>query len=155
MPRCWMALSGPDCWGWSRSPAVPPHHAAQEAARQQQLALDRVSRLAEANSLLFASQRVAQTLPASLDREEVLDSTVARLNSMVQHDALVVHLVDEQTGVVVPARSRGVAHPRNHDISALPRGLRLASESHKTVRLDDLAAADRVAEGTHCGLYAA
>src|SRR4029079_4020733 len=38
------------------------HRAGLEAARQQQLALDRVSRLAEANSLLFSLQRVAQTL---------------------------------------------------------------------------------------------
>ena len=51
------------------------HRAAQESARQQQAALDRVGRLAEANALLFSLQRVAQTLPASLDLDDVLDST--------------------------------------------------------------------------------
>ena len=64
------------------------HRAGLEAARQQQLALDRVSRLAEANSLLFSLQRVAQTLPASLDLDDVLDSTVQRMQAMVRHDAL-------------------------------------------------------------------
>ncbi|MGZ4767788.1 MAG: hypothetical protein ACXVLX_03950, partial [Ilumatobacteraceae bacterium] len=62
------------------------HRAGLEAARQQQLALDRVSRLAEANSLLFSLQRVAQTLPASLDLDDVLDSTVQRMQAMVRHD---------------------------------------------------------------------
>ena len=53
------------------------HRAALDSARQQRLAQDRVSMLAEANSLLFALQRVAQTLPASLDLDEVLDSTIS------------------------------------------------------------------------------
>src|SRR3954469_19467892 len=48
--------------------------AAQQSAQQQQAALDRMGRLAEANALLFSLQRVAQTLPASLDLDEVLDS---------------------------------------------------------------------------------
>ena len=40
-----------------------------EAERQNSLALDRLGRLADANALLYALHRVAQTLPASLDIE--------------------------------------------------------------------------------------
>jgi len=131
------------------------HRAAHDAARQQQVALDRVSRLAEANSLLFALQRVAQTLPASLDLDDVLDSTVGRLRSMVRHDVMAVYLIDDQVGQALPARSHGIERPRVYELDALPRGLRLASESHKTVRIDELAPGDCIAVGTRSGLYAA
>jgi hypothetical protein len=50
-----------------------------EADRQQTLALDRLGRLADANALLFSLHRVAQSLPASLDLDEALDSTMGRL----------------------------------------------------------------------------
>ncbi len=131
------------------------HRAAVDAARQQQVALDRVSRLAEANSLLFALQRVAQTLPASLDLDEVLDSTVGRLKSMVTHDALVVYLLDSASQRMVPARTRGVLHARAFPLYQLPKGLQTAIDSPKTVRIDDLAAGQGVAADSRSGLYAA
>src|SRR5262249_22734253 len=46
-----------------------------EADRERDLALDRLSRLADANALLYSLHRVAQTLPQSLDMSDVLDST--------------------------------------------------------------------------------
>jgi signal transduction histidine kinase len=131
------------------------HRAAADAARQQAMAMDRVSRLAEANSLLFSLQRVAQTLPASLDLEEVLDSTVGRLKSMVQHDALAVYLLDTTTQRMVPARTNGVPDPTSHPLNALPRGLQMAMDSPKTVRLDELADGQGIAPDSHSGLYAA
>ncbi|MEN9644411.1 MAG: hypothetical protein RL238_1080 [Actinomycetota bacterium] len=131
------------------------HRAAADAARQQAMAMDRVSRLAEANSLLFSLQRVAQTLPASLDLEEVLDSTVGRLKSMVQHDALAVYLLDTTTQRMVPARTNGVPDPRAHALNALPRGLQMAMDSPKTVRLDEIAEGQGIAPDSHSGLYAA
>ena len=48
-----------------------------EADRQHSLALDRLGRLADANTLLFSLHRVTQSLPASLDLDEVLDTTIA------------------------------------------------------------------------------
>ena len=110
------------------------HRAALDAARQQQVALDRVSRLAEANSLLFALQRVAQTLPASLDYDDVLDSTVGRLRTMMRHDALAVYLVEPATRRVVPARTEGIQQPRAFPLDRLPNGLQNAIESPKTVQ---------------------
>lgn len=131
------------------------HRAAAEAAKQQQVALDRVSRLAEANSLLFALQRVAQTLPASLDLDEVLDSTVGRLRSMVSHDVLALFLLDTTTDRLVPARTHGVARPHAYELDDLPRGMQLALESPKTVRIDFLSDGQGVAPDSHSGLYAA
>ena len=56
----------------------------EESARQQMIALDRLGRLADANALLFSLHRVAQTLPASLDLDDVLDSTLSRLRDAVR-----------------------------------------------------------------------
>jgi len=131
------------------------HRAAHDAARQQQVALDRVSRLAEANSLLFALQRVAQTLPASLDMDDVLDSTVGRLRTMVRHDLLAVYLVDPVTRRANPARTHGIGKARVYHLDRLPPGLRQASDSPKTVRIDELAPGDGVSPDARCGLYAA
>jgi signal transduction histidine kinase len=131
------------------------HRAAHDAARQHQVALDRVSRLAEANSLLFALQRVAQTLPASLDLEEVLDSTVGRLRTMVRHDLLAVYLVDASTRRATPARTHGITSARTYPLDRLPAGLRQASESLKTIRIDQLTEGEGVSPGAQCGLYAA
>ena len=55
-----------------------------EADRQHSLALDRLGRLADANALLFSLHRVTQTLPASLDLDDVLDTTMGRLRSLVR-----------------------------------------------------------------------
>ena len=131
------------------------HRAAHEAARQQQAALDRVSRLAEANSLLFALQRVAQTLPASLDLQEVLDSTVSRLRTMLRHDALVVYLVEPGTDRAVPVRMHGTSEAVPYRPHELPAGLRTAVESPKTVRLDSFRPGSGVTPTARSGLYSA
>jgi signal transduction histidine kinase len=131
------------------------HRAAADAARQQQAAMDRVSRLAEANSLLFSLQRVAQTLPASLDLEEVLDSTVGRLRTMLAHDAIGVYLLDTATQQMVPARTNGIPAPQAFELSHLPRGLQMAIDSPKTVRFDKLIDGHGVSPESHSGLYAA
>ena len=61
-----------------------------EADRQHSLALDRLGRLADANALLFSLHRVAQTLPASLDLDEVLDTTIGRLRDLFDFDVAAV-----------------------------------------------------------------
>lgn len=134
------------------------HRAAVEAAEQQQLALDRVSRLSEANSLLFSLQRVAQTLPASLDLDEVLSSTIARVRSMVKHDAIIVYLLDG--GRFVPVRAIGCDARPALTYQQLPSALRAAVESPKTVRREWITfvegtAPDAVTPGARCGLYGA
>jgi len=131
------------------------HRAGLEAARQQQLALDRVSRLAEANSLLFSLQRVAQTLPASLDLDDVLDSTVQRMQAMVRHDALSVFLVNATDRAVEPIRALGFTPPSSFQLDRLPEGLRSAMDSPRTVRIDDLSFRGGVSASARSGLYGA
>src|SRR5207248_9284947 len=53
-----------------------------EAEVRHSLALDRISRLAEANALLSSLHRVAQSLPSSFDLGEILESTVGRVRGL-------------------------------------------------------------------------
>jgi signal transduction histidine kinase len=66
-----------------------------EASRRQLVAMDRLGRLADANSLLFALHRAAQTLPTSLDLDETVESTVTRLRDLFDHDVATLLLLDE------------------------------------------------------------
>ncbi len=97
----------------------------RESARQQSLALDRLGRLADANALLFSLHRVAQTLPASLDLDEVLDSTMSRLRDLFDFDSAAVLLLDETDGTWVrgPA-GRATACPARPSTDDAPRAAR-------------------------------
>jgi signal transduction histidine kinase len=131
------------------------HRLAVEAARQQQLTLARVNRLAEANSLLFSLTRVAQTLPASLDLNDVLDSTVNPMRAMVPYDTLVVLLLNPNTNQFEAARTHGIADVEPVDSSRLCAGLARALTAERTVHIDQLESGTSVAPHSSSGLYAA
>lgn len=129
---------------------------AQESANQQQAALDRVGRLAEANALLFSLQRVAQTLPASLDLDEVLDSTVTRVQSLIDHSMLTVLLQGEVAGRMEPVRITGYSSAGALGESDMPSALLEALRAPKTVRRDDVVSPTQcLAPMARSGLYAA
>ena len=79
----------------------------RESARQQSLALGQVGRLTEANGLLVSLHRVAQTLPASLDLDDVLDSTIGRLRDLMAFDSVTIFLHEEDDDTWVPVRRVG------------------------------------------------
>ena len=66
-----------------------------EADRRQLQAMDRVGRLTDANALLYQLHQVAQSLPASLDLEEVLDATHEQLRGLFEHDAMAILVLDD------------------------------------------------------------
>ena len=66
-----------------------------EADQRQILALNRLGRLADANTLLFQLHQVTQTLPASLDLDEALDATVAQVRELFDLDSLSILLFDD------------------------------------------------------------
>jgi signal transduction histidine kinase len=87
-----------------------------ELGLHQEAAWDQVTRLATANELLVALHGVAQTLPASLDLHEVIDSTRTRLRSLFQFGSLAFFVRDDTSddwnvefaeGVRLPGRLRG------------------------------------------------
>ena len=104
-----------------------------EAERRHFLALDRVSRLTEANSLLFALHRIAQALPASLDLDEALNSTLDQLRDLVSFDVAAVLLRDESTGGLVPGITHGFKLAPTLEQDRLPPAVLSASlRSHPT-----------------------
>lgn len=107
-----------------------------EATRQTTLALDRLTQLADANALLFNLHRVAQTLPASLDLEEVLESTVVRLRNLFFNDGAVIFTVEESDGTWVAAKRAGLPVPENLVLGELPPAIRSAVLLRQVVLVD-------------------
>lgn len=79
-----------------------------EASRQQSLTLDRLNRLSDANALLFNLHRIAQTMPTSLNYDEVLDSTIVRLRGLIDFESAAVLVIDESDGSWIVARRQSM-----------------------------------------------
>jgi signal transduction histidine kinase len=108
------------------------------ASHQHSLALDHLDRLSNANALLFSLHRVAQTLPASLDLGEVLDTTVARLRGLVDFDSVAILIFDDTDGSWQVIRREGAALPNRLGPTELPKPLMEAMSSNKLVEVSDL-----------------
>ncbi len=95
-----------------------------EADRQHSVAIERLGRLADANTLLFSLHRVAQTLPASFDLDEVLDTTMNRLRDLFDSDALAIILLDDTDSRWLVLRRHGLRLPDAIPHEDLPAALR-------------------------------
>jgi signal transduction histidine kinase len=88
--------------------------------------LSRIGQLADANALLFSLHRVAQSLPASLDTDEVLDATMGRLRDLFDFEAAALLLLDDTDGSWLVARRDRVRAPGRLTTEELPRPLQRA-----------------------------
>jgi signal transduction histidine kinase len=127
-----------------------------EAEERHSLALDRMSQLTEANDLLVSLHRVAQSLPASLNLDQVIASTMARLRTLVDCDVTAVLRHDDATGRWVVGASEGllIRHPLDdHD---LPRALAAAARSSVASLVVSLAPGEGIGDEltSQSGLYA-
>src|SRR5207302_7293398 len=111
-----------------------------EAEERHSLAMDRMSRLAEANALLFSLHRVAQSLPASLDLDEVLASTMTRLRDLFAFDAGAVLLWDEAISAWVVAAGEGVRPRGSLGPEELPPIVATAAQATTATLVPDLLA---------------
>lgn len=109
-----------------------------EAEARHSLALDRLGRLSQANALLYSLNQVAQSLPASLDLDETLDSTVARLRTFYEASALAILVHDETSDEWNLARQEGVRLPPVLVEKSLPAAVRQALASEGTVLYPEL-----------------
>src|SRR5690606_21888964 len=82
--------------------------------------------------------RVTQTLPASLDLGEVLDSTLNRMKSLVSYDSIAILLFDETDGHWDVVRHHGLQVPSRLGPTELPAGLRRAMAENQLVHIPDL-----------------
>ncbi|MDQ3461956.1 MAG: GAF domain-containing sensor histidine kinase [Actinomycetota bacterium] len=127
-----------------------------EADRQHSLALDRLGRLTDANLLLYSLHRVAQTLPASLDLKEALDTTIGRLRDLFDLDGATVFLLDETDDTWVVVRSDGPRPAPVYTTGELPKPLLEALELRHPVAVDQLLQdGPGVSAEMASGLYAA
>jgi signal transduction histidine kinase len=110
-----------------------------EVEERHSQSLDRISQLAEANDLLVSLHRVAQTLPASLDLDQVLTSTVDRLRSLIDSDVVAVLVHDDTTGTWTVAASEGAVASGPLTDNTLPLPLRAATSSSVTSLVVSLA----------------
>jgi signal transduction histidine kinase len=83
------------------------HQLFGQAEKRHSLNLDRIGQLTEANALLISLHRLAQQMPASLNLEEVLASTVSRLRGLVECDVAAVLLRDHANSRWVIAVGEG------------------------------------------------
>ena len=115
-----------------------------EADRQQTIALDRLSRLANANALLFSLHRVTQTLPASLDLDDVLDTTVDRIKTLFSVDFVAILLLDDSDPDAWHVAKKDGARVRPRFTGTeLPAPVLSALSSHATLTVPDLAGAQQ------------
>jgi signal transduction histidine kinase len=127
-----------------------------EADRAHSLALDRLGRLADANTLLYSLHRVAQSLPASLDLEDVLDTTMGRLRDLFTFDGAVVFLLDETDESWVVMRWDGPRPGPSYATHELPAPLVEALSVRHPVMVGELLhAGGGVSAEMTSGLYAA
>ncbi|HTJ77263.1 MAG TPA: GAF domain-containing sensor histidine kinase [Acidimicrobiales bacterium] len=127
-----------------------------EAQERHTLTLDRMSQLTEANDLLVSLHRVAQTLPASLDLQQVLASTVNRLRSLIDCDVVAVLLHDEATGAWTLGAAEGASLPATVADAQLPRPLVAATTSSVASLVVSLAPGESLGPEilSRSGLYA-
>lgn len=126
-----------------------------EARRQRSLAVNRMERLSDANSLLYSLHRVAQTLPASLDLQEVLDTTVGRLRSLFDFNSMALFVFDETDASWMVMRSEGTTLPMRLGPTELSNPLKTAIAQNRLVDIPHLVAAgtEGLCPGGGSGLY--
>ncbi len=110
-----------------------------EADRQHSLALDRLGRLTDANALLFSLHRVTQTLPASLDLDDVLDTTITRLRGLFEFDSAAIMVLDDTDAGWQVVRRENVRLPAQLNQGDLPPPLRAALATNSVLSVPDLA----------------
>jgi signal transduction histidine kinase len=125
------------------------------ATRQREQAMARVSQLAEANALLFALQRLAQTLPASLDLDDVVSSTLQRVRALVPADAMAVYLADDTDGRLERYRAEGDELPATIELAAAPPSVRASLDAPRTSLLSRLERGAGLAPDSGSAVYAA
>lgn len=127
-----------------------------ERELEQNIAMTRIGQLADANALLFSLHRVAQALPASLDLDEALDSTMGRLRDLFDYDAAALLVLDDTDGSWVCARRDGVRLPSRFTTDELPRPVQRALTMRSLVYEPNLLASGGpgLAPSLTSGLYA-
>jgi signal transduction histidine kinase len=109
-----------------------------EVVEEQRVAvLGQATRMATANELLVSLHALAQTLPESLDLQDVVASARARLRTLLPYEALAI-LVRDDTGTAWRVElAEGLRMQPAMEIDQLPEPLRRAGVGIRPVLVDD------------------
>lgn len=126
-----------------------------EATRQHSETLDRVTQLSDANTLLFNLHRLTQTLPASLDQTEVLDSSLLKLRGLLDFDRALFLLYEESDRTWLVGRQQSLGVSGTMDPAHMPAGARSAISTWQTTYDAELRQnGGGLHHSSKCGLFA-
>lgn len=127
-----------------------------QAERRHSLALHRLTRLEQANALLAALHRVAQSLPASLDLDDALSSTLSGLRDLARFDLMIVLVFEPTTSSWTVGAAEGTRLSGALVTEELPGALRRAIEDARSVLVEDFEPAGDhgLGSASRAGVYA-
>jgi signal transduction histidine kinase len=120
-----------------------------EIEAQRAAAVDQATQMATANDLLVSLHALAQTLPASFDLGEVVESIRQRVRALFPYTALVVLVPDDAGAGWRAELTEGVRVPPRLNERELPQPLRRAMAS-----LEPIVITDRITEHGEDGFAA-
>ena len=117
---------------------------------------DAIDQLSSANQLLLSLQKIAITLPSSLDLETVLDQAVAQVPELVGADIVTILLANKDATRLTIVRGRGSANLLELAVKDLPPHIREALDLNRSIaiRLSQLEKgfAEEASVGAYCAL---
>ena len=117
---------------------------------------DAIDQLSSATQLLLSLQKIAITLPSSLDLETVLDQAVAQVPELVGADIVTILLANKDATRLTIVRGRGSANLLEVAVKDLPPHIREALDLNRSIaiRLSQLEKgfAEEASVGAYCAL---
>ena len=92
--------------------------------RRNDVDQDAIDQLSSANQLLLSLQKIAITLPSSLDLETVLDQAVSQVPDLVGADIVTILLANKDASRLTIVRGRGSANLLEIAVQDLPAHIR-------------------------------
>jgi signal transduction histidine kinase len=131
------------------------HRVLSETLERHSAAIDSMQRLNTANSLLLSLHRVAQSLPESLDLDDVMRSTLTNARQLFKCDSAAILLHHEAPDVLLVGMAEGMRLPATVQLAGYPT-LRSAQVSQLPIRLNMLPADAQspLNESTKSAIYA-
>ena len=124
--------------------------------RRNDIDQDAIDQLSSANQLLLSLQKIAITLPSSLDLETVLDQAAAQVPELVGADIVTILLANKDATRLTIVRGRGSANLLEIAVKDLPPHIRESLDLNRSiaVRLSQLEKgfAEEARAGAYCAL---
>ena len=123
--------------------------------RRTDIDQDAIDQLSSANQLLLSLQKIAITLPSSLDLETVLDQAVAQVPELVGADIVTILLANKDATRLTIVRGRGSANLLEIAVKDVPPHIREALDLNRSIAIRLSQLEKGFAEEARVGVYCA